>query len=175
MLPWTTPVVQDATTSHHAYPHVSGSKTAQNTAPTNTVADQILISGSLQNYTTAEFTGNSAYSGQDSIIVVWIEESGSATEPIQPIFTVARGGDPGVDGTDSKGSGWITGSTSPGRHPSVFGLRSAGVSAANATYYLRIAASGSATTTPGTSFERKLWVGYGQYSSSMIFTTHGVS
>ena len=120
--------------------------------------------------------GNSAYDSHPEILVVfWVEESGSFPEPVQPVFAVARGNDPGVDGTDSKGSGWITGSTSPGRHPSVFGLRSAGVSAANATYYLRIAASGSATTTPGTSFERKLWVGNGQYSSSMIFTTHGVS
>ena len=165
----------DQHATHHSYPHVSGSKSAQNTAPTNTVADQILISGSLQNYTTAEFTGNSAYSGQDSIIVVWIEESGSVTEPIQPIFTVARGGDPGVDGTDNKGAGWITGSTSQGRHPGSFALRSVWVSAYNGDFYFRLAASGSATTTPGESYERELWVGNGQYSASMTFTVHGAS
>jgi len=165
----------DQTTTHHAYPHISGSKSAQNTAPTNTVADQILISGSLQNYTTAEFTGNSAYSGQDSIIVVWIEESGSVTEPIQPIFTVARGGDPGVDGTDNKGQGWITGSTAQGRHASSFADRSVWVSAYNGDFYFRLAASGSATTTPGESYERELWVANGQYSASMTFTVHGTS
>ena len=166
----------DQSRTHHSYPHVSGSKSSQNTAPNGTVADQILITGSLENYSNAQFTGKSAYdSHQETLVVFWVEESGSFPESVKPVFAVARANDPGVDGTDSKGSGWITGSTSPGRHPSVFGLRSAGVSAANATYYLRIAASGSATTTPGTSFERKLWVGNGQYSSSMIFTTHGVS
>ena len=166
----------DQTTTHHGNPHVSGSKTSQNTAPNGTVADQILISGSLRNYSAAQFTGNSAYAGHPEILVVfWVEESGSFPEPVQPVFAVARANDPGVDGTDSKGSGWITGSTSQARSAGDFELRSAGVSAGNYTYYLRIAASGSATTTPGTSFERQLWVGNGQYSSSMVFTTHGAS
>ena len=163
----------DSTKTHHAYPHVSASKTSQNTAPNGTVADQILISGSLRNYTTAQFTGNSAYGTH--IVVFWVEESGSRPESAQPVFAVARANDPGVDGTDSKGSGWITASTSPARHPNDFGLRSAGVSAANATYYLRIAASGSSTTTPGESHERKLWVGNGPFSSSLIFTTQEVT
>ena len=165
----------DSTKTHHAYPHVSASKTSQNTAPNGTVADQILISGSLRNYTTAQFTGNSAYSGQDSIIVVWIEESGSRPESAQPVFTVARGGDPGVDGTDNKGAGWITGSTSQARSAADFGLKSVWVSAYNGDFYFRIAASGSITTTPGESRERYLWVGNGQYSASLTFTTHEVS
>ena len=163
----------DATKTHHAYPHMSASKTAQNTAPNNTVADQILISGSLQNYSTAQFSGNSAYGTHT--VVFWVEESGSIPESAQPVFAVARGGDPGLDGTDNKGAGWITGSTDTTRHPSVFGLRSAGVSAGNVTYYVRIAASGSSTSTPGESHERKLWVGNGQYSASMTFTTHEVT
>ena len=163
----------DQSTTNHSYPHVSASKTSQNTAPNGTVADQILITGSLENFTTAQFTGNSAYGTH--IVVFWVEESGSLPESAQPVFAVARGNDPGIGGTDSKGSGWITGSTSPGRSSTDFGLRSAGVSAGNVTYYLRIAASGSSTTSPGESHERKLWVGNGQYSASMTFTTHEVS
>ena len=168
--------IWDQDTTHHGYPHISASKTNQNTAPNGTVADQILISGSLRNYSTAQFTGNSAYNtNPETLVVFWVEESGSLPESAQPVFAVARANDPGVDGTDSKGSGWITASTSPARHPSDFGLRSAGVSAANATYYLRIAASGSSTTTPGESHERKLWVGNGPFSSSLIFTTQEVT
>ena len=92
----------DQDTTHHGYPHISASKTSQNTAPNGTVADQILISGSLRNYSAAQFTGNSAYAGHPEILVVfWVEESGSLPESAQPVFTVARGGDPGVDGTDN--------------------------------------------------------------------------
>jgi len=162
----------DNNKTHHEYPHISGSRGTQNTAPRQTVDDQIHMTASLNNYSTDAFDQNDGHGPNK--VVCWIHESGSAAGPINDIgFVINKNEDPGTSGTDNRGPGFKEFGTSPGRTgtgaTSWLG-RSIAIGVGDGTYHFRLYASGSGNGTPGDSYVRTLWIANGPNSSSVDFT-----
>ena len=161
----------DNNVTHHYYPHISGSRGTQNTAPTQTVADQFVMTASLVAHSTDAFDQNDGHGPNK--LVCWIATSGSS--PRNDIgFVIGKNEDPGTSGTGGKAPGFKETTSDPPRGTDWVN-NSHAIAVGDGTYFIRLYASGSGNGSPGDSYVRELWIGNGPYSSSVNFTAHVVS
>ena len=157
---------------------ISGSKglTPSNTMPSQTVADQLVVTVTLANTTNDYFSAlDSTIHPSSSNIQFWIANTPGNLTPSSSIgMAVANGGDPGTSGTTGRGAtGWKYSMDTFPKSPTFTG-DSHGVGAAEGTWYIRLCNSGS-NTASGPPQVRELYVGNAVYTSSITFDTTLVS
>ena len=153
---------------------ISGSKgqTPSNTMPSQTVADQLVVTVTLANTTNDYFSiMDSTIHPTSSNIQFWMQRAPSGLEPSSSIgMAVANSGDPGTSGTDGRGAtGWKYAMQTYPKSPTFTG-DSHGVGAADGTWYIRLHNSGSIPA-GGLPQVRELYVGNHIYTSSISFNT----